>query len=180
MDSEKLAAVAAMLGRRNSIDADIARAIGRPMTSGHLGEWIASQVFDIELEVAANAKAVDGRFRTGPLADRTVNIKWYLKREGILDMTESDLLDYYLVITGPDGRSPASERGLRPWRIDAIYLLEAKPLLSDLMSRGRRVGVASSIRNAAWAAAEVFPKGSNMALPMTDSQRAVLKYFAVD
>jgi hypothetical protein len=34
---------------------------------------------------------------TGPLRGRSVNIKWYLKREGILDISEMCLLDYYLV-----------------------------------------------------------------------------------
>jgi hypothetical protein len=62
-----------------------------PMTLGHLGEWIASQVFDIELEPAATVPAIDGRFRSGPLQGSTVNVNWYLKREGLLDMSESNL-----------------------------------------------------------------------------------------
>jgi hypothetical protein len=37
------------------------------MTSGHLGEWIAAQVFDIALEASAVAVGIDGRFRSGPL-----------------------------------------------------------------------------------------------------------------
>jgi hypothetical protein len=45
------------------------------MTSGHLGEWLAAQVFDIELEVTAAAAGIDGRFRSGPLPGRTVNIR---------------------------------------------------------------------------------------------------------
>ncbi len=51
---------------------------------GHLGEWIAAQVFGIELERHATAKGIDGRFADG----RTVNIKWYLKREGLLDLCD--------------------------------------------------------------------------------------------
>jgi len=54
-----------------------------------MGEWIASKVFDIQLEDSAVAKAIDGRFRSGPLAGKTVNIKIYGKREGLLD-TNSD------------------------------------------------------------------------------------------
>ena len=46
------------------------------MTAGHLGEWIAAQVFDIELERSAY---IGGQFRTGPLQGQTVNMKWYLK-----------------------------------------------------------------------------------------------------
>ncbi len=58
--------------------------------AGHLGELIASRVFAIELDASASAAAIDGRFTEGPLGGRTVNVKWYLKREGLLDLTESD------------------------------------------------------------------------------------------
>jgi hypothetical protein len=100
VDTDSLARAAALLRERNEIDAELARLMHRPMTSGHLGEWIAAQVFDIELEASAVAAGIDGRFRSGPLQGGTVNIKWYLKREGALDTTESTALDYYLVLTG--------------------------------------------------------------------------------
>jgi hypothetical protein len=93
--------IAELLRRRNALDVEIAAIIHRPMTSGHLGEWIASQIFDVELEPIAVAAAIDGKFRSGPLQGRRVNIKWYLKREGLLDMSEPDRLDYYLVLAGP-------------------------------------------------------------------------------
>ena len=35
----------------------------RPMASGYSSGWIASQVFDIELELTATAMAIDGRSR---------------------------------------------------------------------------------------------------------------------
>ena len=78
------------------------------MTSGHLGEWIAAQVFDIELEASAVAAGIDGRFRSGPMQGRAVNIKSYLKREGMLNITESNALDYYLVLTGPPSAAVSS------------------------------------------------------------------------
>jgi hypothetical protein len=56
---------AELLRARNAIDAEIASIIGRPMTSGHLGEWIAARIFDIELEPSATATATDGRFSSG-------------------------------------------------------------------------------------------------------------------
>jgi hypothetical protein len=43
--TDPLARVAALLHERNAIDAELARLTQRPMTSGHLGEWIAAQVF---------------------------------------------------------------------------------------------------------------------------------------
>lgn len=45
------------------------------MASGHLGEWTASKVFDIELEKSAVAAALDGHFRGSPLAGKSVNVK---------------------------------------------------------------------------------------------------------
>lgn len=87
------------------------------MTSGHLGEWIAARIFDIKLESSAATPGIDGRFRSGLLQDRTVNIKWYLKREGLLDTTASKALDYYLVPTGPPSAAVSSRDTTRPWCI---------------------------------------------------------------
>ena len=69
------------------------------------------------------------RFRSGPLKCRTVNIKWYLKQEGVLDMTESAALDFYLVLSGPHSAAVSSRSSTRPWRIDAVYLFDAADLL---------------------------------------------------
>src|SRR3989442_1386327 len=52
--------LAALLRRRNEIDAEIGAAIGRPPTSGHLGEYVAAVVFGIKLEASAAAKGIDG------------------------------------------------------------------------------------------------------------------------
>ena len=112
--NEMVTHVAALLRERNIIDSGIAKIIGRPVTAGHLGEWIASQIFDISLEESAATPGLDGRFRTGPVSGRTVNIKWYMKRTGLLDTTESSALDYYLVLTGPP--SPPDLRVALPGR----------------------------------------------------------------
>jgi len=98
---ELIRRVAELLRERNAIDASIAQIIGRPVASGHLGEWAASQIFDIDLEESASAAGIDGRFRAGPLQGHTVNIKWYMKHQGLLDTTESAALDYYLILAGP-------------------------------------------------------------------------------
>ena len=126
MEAESLARAAALLRERNAIDGELAQLIQRPMTSGHLGEWIAAQVFDIELEASAVAAAIDGRFRCGRLQGRTVNIKWYLKREGLLDTTKSTALDYYLVLTGPQSVAVSSRATTRPWCIEAVFLFDAR------------------------------------------------------
>jgi hypothetical protein len=86
---------------------------------------IAAQVFDIELEQSAAAAAIDRRFRSGPLQGRTMNVKWYLKQDGLLDMSESSALDYHLVLTGPRSAALTSRGGTRPWRVDHVYLFHA-------------------------------------------------------
>jgi AcrR family transcriptional regulator len=101
MREDDLRTIAGLLRERNIIDARIAAVIGRPMTAGHLGEWIAASVFDIELENSAASAAFDGRFVSDTLQGYAVNVKWYLKPEGRIDVTESDALDYYLVLAGP-------------------------------------------------------------------------------
>ncbi|MEU8054610.1 hypothetical protein [Microbispora bryophytorum] len=170
--------IAALLNERNGVDKKIAAIIQRPMTSGHLGEWIAAQVFGIESETSAVAAAVDGRFTSGPLRGRTVNVKWYLKREGLLDVTERTELDYYLVLTGPASPAASSRGGTRPWCIESVYLFDAKQLLAELRERGVRIGVASSVRAAQWAAAEIYPRASNPALAVAPRQAELLRPFA--
>ena len=178
MVTDSLARAAALLHERNAIDVELARLIHRPMTSGHLGEWIAAQVFDIELEASAVAAGIDGRFRSGPLQDRTVNIKWYLKREGMLDTTESTALDYYLVLTGPPSPAASSQGTTRPWCIEAVYLFEAKQLRSEQIMRGVKRGVASSVIKKQWEAAGIYPSATNPHLAVTPQQAEQLRLFA--
>lgn len=174
---EPLEALADLLRRRNEIDARIGGLLGRPMTAGHAGEHIAARIFDIQLEASAVAPAIDGRFRGGLLAGRSVNIKWYLKREALLDMSASDHLDYYLVLSGPPNSLGSSRNALRPWVITNVYLFDAQALHEDLTGRGLKVGTASSVRGTAWAAAEVFPR-EDPRLPLTPQQKYALQLFA--
>lgn len=170
--------IADLLRRRNEIDTAIARIIDRPMTSGHLGEWIAAQVFDIELEDSATAPAFDGRFRNGPLMGKTVNVKWYLKQEGLLDMTESAALSFYLVLTGPRSAAASSRSSTRPWCIDAVYLFNATDLLARQRDRNVKIGVATSVLKAQWEAAEIFPIARNSLLRLSSAQVDLLQLFA--
>jgi len=176
MEETDLAELAALLRERNLVDERIGRLINRPMTAGHAGEWIASRIFDIALEPNAIAKAIDGRFRAGPLTEKSVNVKWYLKREGILDMTEAPELDHYLVLTGPKATAK-DVRTVRAWRIDAVYLFDSQQLLTEQHARGAKVGVASGVREAQWLAAEIYPSATNPALALTDDQRHWLALF---
>jgi hypothetical protein len=148
------------------------------VAAGHLGEWIAARIFDIALEHSATTAAFDGRFTTGALRGRTVNIKWYLKREGLLDVTQSPALDYYLVLTGPAAPAGYSRGGLRPWCVESVYLFDAHHLLEELRSRRVKIGVASNVRAAQWAAAEIYPQARNPALAQRPEQADLLRLFS--
>ncbi|MFS8099297.1 hypothetical protein LFM09_19400 [Lentzea alba] len=158
--------VAELIKDRNRVDAALAACIRRPPQLGHLGDWIAAQVFGIALE-RHGAKSVDGRFADG----RTVNIRWYLQRDNLLDLRE-DGPDRYLVLTGPEVAAD-----VRPMVIDAVYLFDAGKVVAELLARGLRIGVASSVRAHLWDAAEIYPR-HNPAFPLTDEQRELLALFS--
>ena len=98
---EKLNELVELLRKRNEIDSVISSVIGRPAISGHLGEFIAARIFDIQLAESATNKGSDGYFKNEPLSGRTVNIKLYGKQEGLLDINPAALPDFYLVLTVP-------------------------------------------------------------------------------
>lgn len=179
-DIEGLSRLAELLRQRNALDDAIARLIGRPALTGHIGEYLASRIFNIRLSESATTKAIDGYFASGPLEGRSVNIKIYEMLEGILDIRPDALPDCYLVLTGP--RSPAlSSRGKsRVFCVRGVYLFRAAEVVQDLTQRGRSVGVAASVRRSLWDAAEVFPRQTCNLLPLTDQQRAMLELFACD
>ena len=127
-----------LLARRNTIDKKIAALIDRPAIRGHIGEWIAQEIFRVTLETDANQKIIDGRFADGPLAGQTVNVKWYGKRERILDIKpDSDgVLNYYLVMTGLPAGAVTSRGQTRPLVITEVFLFNAPPLVKRLRERG--------------------------------------------
>jgi hypothetical protein len=180
VDREAVATVAELIAQRNAIDSQIGAITERPVVAGHLGEWIAAQIFDIDLEASATAKSIDGRFAAGPLAGRTVNVKLYGKREGLLDMVEDPTVEYYLVMTGPRRFAASSRGGTRPILIDAAYLFEANSLLDALRSRGVKIGIATSVTARLWDAAEVFPTQANAAIQLSAQQREALSLFSGD
>lgn len=92
-------------------------------------------------------------------------------------MTESDFLDFYLVLTGSPATAATARQRLRPWMITNVYLFDARALAEDLRSRGRRIGTASSVRNEHWAAAEIYPGDAHSAVRLTAQQRDALARF---
>jgi hypothetical protein len=170
--------LAELIRSRNAIDAEIAAIIGRPAEKDHIGEYVAAHIFDIALNASASTRAYDGRFGSGLLAGRSVDIKYYGKQEGILDISTRELPDFYLVLTGEPGPAASSKGKTRPWTIQRVYLFESSRLCEDLRDRGLQIGIATSVRSALWDAAEIFPWQTNKGLLVTDEQRRLLDLFA--
>lgn len=61
--------LAELLNDRNHIAVEISGIIGTPVQIGHVGEYIASQVFSITLEESASTPAIDGFFQKAALED---------------------------------------------------------------------------------------------------------------
>jgi hypothetical protein len=169
--------LAELLRRYNAIGDAIAGVIGRPAERGHVGEYIAAHIFDIALEQSARKRARDGRFMAGALAGHSVNVKWYGKQEGVLDLLARGAPDYYLALTGPVGSAASSRGATRPWVIQSVYLFEARRLLEDLRARRIKIRTGSSVRQAVWAAAEVYPEPRNSTLVLSKEQRDLLALF---
>ncbi len=112
------------------------------------------------------------------LQGKTVNIKWYLKREGLLDTTESTALDYYLVLSGPPSVAVSSRGTTRPWCIEAVFLFDARQLRSEQIMRGVKRGIASSVIKQQWIAAEIYPSSASAQLTVTSQQAEQLRLFA--
>ncbi len=142
-----------------------------------MGEYIAANVFGIKLEESAAQRAIDGQFMDGPLAGRTVNIKWYGKMEGLLDITPNLLPDYYLVMAGPKSGAVSSRGTTRPWLISAVYLFDARRLVEMLNTRGVKIGVATSVAASMWEEAQIYPIQRNNKLILSPDQKKQIELF---
>ena len=170
----RLSQLSSLLKRRNSIEAEIAQIIGRPAERGHIGEFVASEIFDIELHDSATHEGSDGVFRNGPFSGKSVNIKCYGKNEGILDMNPASPPDFYLVLTGLRTGAESSRGAVRPWTISSVFLFHHRELASRLSVK---IGIATSVRRHFWDTAEIYPSQESELLMLTGEQRSMLQMF---
>lgn len=175
--NDNLKHIADLLHTRNTIEVKIANIIGRPAERGHIGEYIASLIFDIALEDSANFPGIDGFFRFGPPTEKSVNVKTYGKRETILDIQPKYIPDYYLVLAGPKTTATSSKGTIRPWVIDEVFLFEAKQLVKELHNSNLRIGTATSVRQYYWERARIYPVSSNSPLQLSKSQQNWIRLF---
>ena len=166
-----------LIKTRNQLEEEITAIIGRPALIGHIGEYIASKIFAIDLEESASQKSIDGHFTMDPLRGYSVNIKWYGKYESILDITPDALPDFYLVLTGAKSSAMSSRGQTRPWLIKSVYLFDAPELFAALRKRGVKIGIATSVRQQHWQEAEIYPGQRNDRLLLSDGQRRLLALF---
>ncbi len=171
--------LAKVIRQKNAVEDGIARIIGRPALIGHTGEYIAANVFDIKLEQSASCKDIDGHFTAGELAGKTVNIKWYAKQEGLLDISPkaSPPPDFYLVMTGPKAATLSSKGMTRPWIVTCVSLFDARELVKSLVTRGVRIGIATSVRRELWDRAEIYPTSRNKQLVLSKEEKEMLDLF---
>ena len=174
----ELEKLADLIRKRNDIETEITQVIGRPAQIGHLGEYIASMIFDIALEASAVNKGYDGTFRTGLLAGKTVDVKWYAKREGLLDLREQDIPDYYLVLAGPASPAGTSGGQTRPWYIDEVFVFPGKDIVQRLLGRGKGVGTATSLTRDYWNEARIYPTQTSRDLIIDNRQREKIALFS--
>jgi hypothetical protein len=178
MDELKL--LADLIKQKNKIEKEIGKIIDRPAIIGHVGEYIASKVFDIRLENSASTKGLDGYFEEGILKGKSVNIKFYTKNERLLDITPNFLPDYYLVLTGDVGLNTSSKGTVKPWCISSVYFFESKDLIERLKKRNVKIGTATSVNKSFWEEVEVYPIATNTTYHLSEKQKDVLKLFALD
>lgn len=167
---------------KNVADVPVARVMGRPALPGHFGEFVASRVFDIELHDHAANPGSDGCFRSGRLAGKSVNIKYYTKHDRLLDMNKEGEAgpDYYLVMTGPEEDAGPSLEKTRPWVIESVFLFDAANLVCELRKRSpkKKIGVATYVPADLWREARIYWNAVPRLLKVTATRRRQLALFA--
>ncbi len=168
-----------MVRKKNAADRRVAKIIERPALPGHFGEFVAAQIFGIELCGSATQEGFDGAFRGGTLDGKTVNVKYYTRHERLLDLKKEDGPDYYFVMTGSPAAPVASRGQTRPWVIASVFLFEAVALLSELRGRNprKRIGMATYVPANLWDDVEVYPRDSSL-LPLEQSQKDMIALFS--
>jgi len=175
--SSDLQFLASLLKSRNTVDGKIANIIGRPTHLQDVGEHIASAIFGIALEESASHKDSYGRFTYGPLAGHNVDIQWYVRRDGELNIKADALPDYYLVLAGPKSGVATMRSLANPWTIESVFLFDAHKLVEVLRERNVKIGAATSVIGVLWDRAEIYPRQVNNLLLLSEEQRTLLALF---
>jgi hypothetical protein len=170
--------LAELLRARNTVESNIANLLQCDVDLSNVGEQIAANIFGIRLTPTLNYGGPAGIFTHPALAGKTVDIRWYPRREGFLNIHTDPAPDYTLVLAGPR-LDPNEARALvNPWIITSAYLFHMPDLLATLRARGVRVGPRVSVNSQLWERAEIFPTQRNTGLLLNNEQRQFLRLFA--
>lgn len=175
---ESLRLLSEYVRKRNHVDNELAKIIGRSAEKGHLGEFIASHIFGIELHKSAAYKGSDGLFKEGRLRGKSVNVKWYSLQEYIIDIREAFLPDYFLIMTGPLANKLRAKSRLL--FIDSVFLFDAHKLIDELKVKGEPVyeKAPTPIDSSYWKPAELYPNNSSShIMPLIPQQIELLSLF---
>ncbi len=173
-----LTRLAELLRARNTVESNLANLLGSTANLNTVGEYIAAHIFGITLLPSTRHNEFAGIFAQPPLAGKTVDVQWYPRREGTLNIYDNPAPDYYLVLTGPRQESSTTRAAVNPWLISAVYLFNGQELLISLRERGVQLGSHTSVINQLWERTEIFPTQRNQTLPLTAEQRQSLQLFA--
>lgn len=173
-DSSDIVRLAELVAARNAWESEVSTIIGRPALIGNIGEYVAACIFGIRLNESASHKANDGEFVAGPLAGRAVNIKWYSKQEGILDLAPGHP-DFYLVLAGPKPQTRPLGEHNRPWLIDAVFLFSSSRLLEQL--KQVKLDITISLGQELWTEAMLYPEQRSPDYLLSEHQRNLLRLF---
>lgn len=177
MEMTNLQRLAELLRARNTVESNIANLLGDSVNLSTVGESIAATLFGITLIPSSHHSEFVGIFAGGPLAGKTVDVQWYPRREGFMNVHSDPAPDYFLVLAGPRQESSTARALVNPWIISSVYLFHAQELLSALRERGVQIGAHTSVINQLWERAEIFPTQHNTTLILTGEQRQLLKLF---
>lgn len=169
---ENLILLSNLIRERNRIEKEVFKITNQSFEIGKIGEFIASEIFNIELNQSFNQAGNDGYFKSGNLKGKRVNIKFYSKFDGKLDMGIEYSPDYYLVLAGSSKKEKIS-----PWNIESIYLFNSIELRNELTGKVK-IGTATSVKKVHWEKAMVYPDGKSTELVVDEKIREKIKLFS--
>ena len=173
---------ACLIKNRNKIDERISELTSRPASTGHIGEYLAKEIFEIVLDKSAAKKGVDGTFDKDGLKG-SVNIKYYTSdyRFLIIDACRDNRPDYFLIFRGSSIKKTSSKDIYYPLDIHSVHLFESEPLVCSLKANRVQIGKppsrATSVKTCYWEAAQIYPCQKNKDLLVSEKQKRQLALF---
>lgn len=175
---DELEILSGHIKKRNEIEEEISRIIRRPAEKGHITEFVASKIFSIKLNDNASKTGYDGKFQSGKLKGKKVDIKCHAVNEHLLNLNPNIEEEVYLLVFTGQYRNAGTSKGeVRPYCISNVYLFNEGELCNKL--RGKvKIGVATSVKNGFWDESVIYPENTNQQLFLNEEQHSLLQKFA--